>query len=136
MRRNPRAIWYENLKEVTLNGDYEVTFHLTKPQPSLLRVLPGIRLRCRQHRKADGLHETGGRSRQRADNADDNAGEPPFGFERQLTGNLRAIESAQARRDIRQQRGCDQVAADQPDDARDQRQRYQFGHEHDIEHAC
>ena len=38
-RRNPRAIWYENLKEVTLNGDYEVTFHLTKPQPSLLQML-------------------------------------------------------------------------------------------------
>ena len=39
LRRNPRAIWYENLKEVTLNGDYEVTFHLTKPQPSLLPML-------------------------------------------------------------------------------------------------
>ena len=39
LRRNPRAIWYESLKEVTLNGDYEVTFHLTKPQPSLLPML-------------------------------------------------------------------------------------------------
>jgi peptide/nickel transport system substrate-binding protein len=38
-RRNPRKIWYENLKEVTLNGDVEVTFHLTKPQPSLLPML-------------------------------------------------------------------------------------------------
>jgi peptide/nickel transport system substrate-binding protein len=39
LRRNPRAIWYENLKEVTVNGDHEVTFHLTKPQPSLLSML-------------------------------------------------------------------------------------------------
>jgi peptide/nickel transport system substrate-binding protein len=39
LRRNPRAIWYENLKEVTLDGDYAVTFHLTKPQPSLLPML-------------------------------------------------------------------------------------------------
>jgi peptide/nickel transport system substrate-binding protein len=38
-RRSPRKIWYENLKEVTLNGDHEVTFHLTKPQPSLLPML-------------------------------------------------------------------------------------------------
>jgi peptide/nickel transport system substrate-binding protein len=38
-RRNPRKIWYENLKEVTLNGDYEVTFQLLKPQPSLLAML-------------------------------------------------------------------------------------------------
>jgi peptide/nickel transport system substrate-binding protein len=38
-RRNPRKIWYENLKEVTLNGDYEVTFQLVKPQPSLLPML-------------------------------------------------------------------------------------------------
>jgi peptide/nickel transport system substrate-binding protein len=39
LRRNPRKIWYENLKEVTLDGDYEATFHLTKPQPSLLPML-------------------------------------------------------------------------------------------------
>lgn len=39
LRRNPRAIWYENLTEVSLNGDYEVTFHLSKPQPSLLSML-------------------------------------------------------------------------------------------------
>ncbi len=39
LRRNPRKIWYENLKEVSLNGDYEITFHLSKPQPSLLPML-------------------------------------------------------------------------------------------------
>ena len=39
LKRNPRAIWYENLKEVTVNGDYEATFHLSKPQPSLLPML-------------------------------------------------------------------------------------------------
>ena len=35
---NPRAIWWHNLKEVTINGDYEVTFHLKRPQPSFLSL--------------------------------------------------------------------------------------------------
>ncbi len=39
LRRNPRAIWYQNLTEVTTNGDFEATFHLAKPQPSLLAML-------------------------------------------------------------------------------------------------
>ena len=39
LRRNPRGIWYEHLTEVTLNGDFKVTFHLSQPQPSLLAML-------------------------------------------------------------------------------------------------
>lgn len=39
LRRSPRSIWFENLKEVTTNGDYEATFHLTQRQPSLLAML-------------------------------------------------------------------------------------------------
>ncbi len=38
-RKNPRRVWYENLKEVTVNGDHEATFHLGRPQPSLLAML-------------------------------------------------------------------------------------------------
>jgi peptide/nickel transport system substrate-binding protein len=38
-RVNPRKSWYRNLEEVTTNGDYEVTFHLKKPQPAFLTVL-------------------------------------------------------------------------------------------------
>jgi ABC-type transport system substrate-binding protein len=38
-RRNPRKIWYFNLKEVTTNGDYEATFNLNAPQPSFLLLL-------------------------------------------------------------------------------------------------
>ncbi|MBS0244548.1 MAG: ABC transporter substrate-binding protein, partial [Proteobacteria bacterium] len=38
-RRNVRAIWYENLKEVTIDDDRTVTFHLTKKQPSMLAML-------------------------------------------------------------------------------------------------
>src|SRR2546430_1684617 len=34
MRRNPRAIWYQNLTEVTINGDNEATFNLKQPQPA------------------------------------------------------------------------------------------------------
>ena len=38
-RKNPRRIWYDNLKETTVNGDAEVTFHLGQPQASLLSML-------------------------------------------------------------------------------------------------
>ncbi len=38
-RRNPRKVWYENLREVTTNGDHEVTLHLGRPQPSFLAML-------------------------------------------------------------------------------------------------
>src|SRR2546429_3790761 len=35
LRVNPRKSWYRNLDRVTTNGDYEVTFHLKRPQPAL-----------------------------------------------------------------------------------------------------
>jgi len=38
-RTNPRKAWYQNLAEVTTNGDYEVTFHLKQPQPAFLMLL-------------------------------------------------------------------------------------------------
>ena len=41
LRRNPRKIWYFNLHEITTNGPNEVTFHLDRPQPSLLTMLAG-----------------------------------------------------------------------------------------------
>jgi peptide/nickel transport system substrate-binding protein len=37
-RKNPRAIWWHNLKEVTVNGDLEATFVLNRPQPSFLSL--------------------------------------------------------------------------------------------------
>src|SRR5260370_1277851 len=40
-RRNPRKIWYFTLTEVTTNGPKEVTFHLGRPQPSILTMLAG-----------------------------------------------------------------------------------------------
>jgi peptide/nickel transport system substrate-binding protein len=33
--RNPRKVWYGKLRDVTINGDYEATFELSEPQPSL-----------------------------------------------------------------------------------------------------
>ena len=39
LRRNPRGIWYENLTEVTVNGDFEATFVMSKPQSSLISML-------------------------------------------------------------------------------------------------
>ncbi len=38
-RKNPRKGWYFNVKDVTTNGDYEVTVHLNRPQPSILAML-------------------------------------------------------------------------------------------------
>jgi peptide/nickel transport system substrate-binding protein len=38
-RVNPRKSWYRNLDEITTNGDYEVTFHLQRPQPYLIALL-------------------------------------------------------------------------------------------------
>lgn len=40
-RKNPRKSWYFNLKEITVNGPKEVTFHLERPQPSFLVMLAG-----------------------------------------------------------------------------------------------
>jgi peptide/nickel transport system substrate-binding protein len=34
-RRNPRKVWYSKLQDVAINGDYEATFELSEPQPSL-----------------------------------------------------------------------------------------------------
>jgi peptide/nickel transport system substrate-binding protein len=39
LRLNPRKSWYRNLEEVSVNGDYEVTFRLKRPQPSFLALL-------------------------------------------------------------------------------------------------
>jgi peptide/nickel transport system substrate-binding protein len=39
LRINPRKSWYSNVAEVTASGDYEVTFHLNRPQPALLALL-------------------------------------------------------------------------------------------------
>ena len=41
IRKNPRKLWYSNLKEVKANGDFEVTFVLGRPQPSFLTMLAG-----------------------------------------------------------------------------------------------
>jgi peptide/nickel transport system substrate-binding protein len=35
-RKNPRAIWWHNLKEVVIDGEHEVTLVLGRPQPSFL----------------------------------------------------------------------------------------------------
>jgi peptide/nickel transport system substrate-binding protein len=39
LRLNPRKSWYRNLQEVTTNGDFEVTFHLRRPQPAFIALL-------------------------------------------------------------------------------------------------
>ena len=36
LRVNPRKSWYRNVDEVVTGGDYEVTFKLKRPQPSLV----------------------------------------------------------------------------------------------------
>jgi peptide/nickel transport system substrate-binding protein len=39
LRVNPRKSWYRNLDEVTADGDYQVTFHLKRPQPAFIALL-------------------------------------------------------------------------------------------------
>ena len=39
LRVNPRKPWYRNLNDVTTAGEYEVTFHLKRPQPAFLTLL-------------------------------------------------------------------------------------------------
>ena len=39
LRINPRKAWYRNLDKVTANGDYEVTFHLKRPQPAFIALI-------------------------------------------------------------------------------------------------
>ena len=39
LRKNPRQSWYANVKEVSVNGDDEVSFQLGRPQPSLIALL-------------------------------------------------------------------------------------------------
>ncbi len=41
LRFNPRKSIYRNLDRVTTSGDYEVTFHLKRPQPQFLMLLAG-----------------------------------------------------------------------------------------------
>ena len=39
IRKSPRKIWYQNIKEIKVNSDLEVTFELKHPQASLLPML-------------------------------------------------------------------------------------------------
>jgi len=39
LRKNPRQNWYDNVKEITTNGDFEASFHLKRPQPALPALL-------------------------------------------------------------------------------------------------
>jgi peptide/nickel transport system substrate-binding protein len=38
-RQNPRKSWYDEVNEVTVNGDYEASFNLKRPQPAMLSLL-------------------------------------------------------------------------------------------------
>ena len=39
LRINPRKSWYDNLADVTTNGDDEASFHLKRPQPAFIALL-------------------------------------------------------------------------------------------------
>jgi len=38
-RQNPRKSWYDEVADITTNGDFEASFNLKRPQPSLLALL-------------------------------------------------------------------------------------------------
>src|ERR1700736_4196785 len=46
LRANPRKAWYQNLAEVTADGDFTATFHLQRPQPAIVAMLPSIPATC------------------------------------------------------------------------------------------
>jgi peptide/nickel transport system substrate-binding protein len=39
IRKSPRQAWFANLESITTNGEHEATFHLKRPQPSMLALL-------------------------------------------------------------------------------------------------
>ena len=39
LRKNPRETWYNNVADVSTNGDNEATFNLKRPQPSFIALL-------------------------------------------------------------------------------------------------
>src|SRR4029453_5619204 len=41
LRNNPRFSVFKNLDRLTTNGDFEVTFHLKRPQPAFLMQIAG-----------------------------------------------------------------------------------------------
>src|ERR1700760_978900 len=38
-RQNPRKSWYDQVEDVTVNGDFEASFNMKRPEPSLLALL-------------------------------------------------------------------------------------------------
>src|SRR5262249_51195325 len=41
-RQNPRKAWYDQVNDVTTNGDHEASFNLKRLQPSLLALLASV----------------------------------------------------------------------------------------------
>ena len=39
IRKSPRREWWDNLEKITVDGDFAVSFHLKRPQPSFLALL-------------------------------------------------------------------------------------------------
>jgi peptide/nickel transport system substrate-binding protein len=39
LRANPRRSWYQNLDDVTTQGDFTITFRLKRPQPAFIALL-------------------------------------------------------------------------------------------------
>lgn len=39
LKLDPRKVWYENVQDIAVSGDYEVAFDLKRPQPGLLSLL-------------------------------------------------------------------------------------------------
>lgn len=39
IRKSPRQMWFTNLKEITVSGEYQATFHLKRPQPAFISLL-------------------------------------------------------------------------------------------------
>jgi len=61
-RKNPRKIWYTNLKDVTVDNAHQATLHLERPQPSVLALLAsgfGVIYPCHIAAKDQRTHPIG-----------------------------------------------------------------------------
>ncbi|MNK90849.1 hypothetical protein D3C87_1109180 [compost metagenome] len=104
------------------------------PQPSRMRLMPGLRVGQGQQRQARRPPQTVATGEHGAQQAQANPAEPPHGTEAQLPRHFGAVQTTQAGGDIRQQHAGQQIAADDSGHATDQGQPAQFDREAGNQH--
>ena len=105
-------------------------------EPALLRHAPGQRLRGHEQRQAHHLDQRLCRSDERTAKAHRKARKQPLRRERQPARDAGAIKPAQACGNVRQQRGRDEIAADNAADACDHGEHQKLHRQRRDEPGC